>query len=208
MSPSSTTDQYGRRPPPLPRPAAADGPRAGGVTPLGHDRLMTASSYQHRCDDRPARMFVAGYLVVSEWYCPVCDAPAHRTHQAGRPRVYCTNACRQRAYRWRRDNHARLAATRDQPAERAHVGIRSHALRSSRDFVSKHSDQHRREVTVCGAFGRPARHGRFAHTNFTADNSGFGCRSCIRLIAIPNETIDSGWPPPPPTWEQTLRRMA
>src|SRR5687768_11507099 len=75
------------------------------VTPLGDDRLMTTPPYQRRCDKPPARMFVDGHLIVAEWYCPVCDAPAHRTHQAGRPRVYCTNACRQRAYRWRRDNH-------------------------------------------------------------------------------------------------------
>ena len=169
---------------------------------------MTTPSHHAWYRAESARFTDAGYRVVTEWWCPVCNTPAHHTRQRGRPRIYCTNACRQRAYRWRRDNHARLAATRDQPAERAHVGIRSHALRSSRDFVSNHSDQHRREVTVCGAFGRPARHGRFAHTNFTADNSGFGCRSCIRLIAIPNETLDSGWPPPPPTWEQTLRLMA
>ena len=168
---------------------------------------MTTPARHPSNSDRPAPVFVSGYHVVSEWYCPMCDAPAHRTHRAGRPRVYCTNACRQRAYRWRRDNHARLAATPEHPAERASNGIRSHALRSRRDFVSNYSDQRRREVTVCGAFGRPARLGRFTSTNFVANNTGFGCRSCIRLIAIPNDTIDSSWPPPSPTWEQTLRRM-
>jgi hypothetical protein len=168
---------------------------------------MTTSP-QHACyQHESARFTDAGHTVVAEWWCPVCHAPAHRTRQAGRPRVYCTNACRQRAYRWRRDNHARLAATPEHPAERASNGIRSHALRSRRDFVSNNSDERRREVTVCGAFGRPARLGRFTHNNFVADNTGFGCRSCIRLIAIPNDTIDSSWPPPLPTWEQTLRRM-
>ena len=169
---------------------------------------MTTPSQHAYYKDESARFNDAGYRVVAEWWCPVCRTPAHHTRQPGRPRVYCTNACRQRAYRWRRDNHARLAATAEHPAERATNGIRSHALRSSRDFVSKVSDKRRREVTVCGAFGRPARLGRFTHNTFVANNTGFGCLSCIRLIAIPNETIDSSWPPPRPTWEQTLKRMA
>lgn len=168
---------------------------------------MTTPSSTTSPNDQPPALRLT-YGVVNVWWCPVCGTQILHMLAAGRPRVYCTNACRQRAYRWRRDNHAQLAATKDHPAERATNGIRSHALRSSRDFVSKVSDQRRREVTVCGAFGRPARLGRFTHNHFVADNTGFGCRSCIRLIAIPNGTIDSSWPPPRPTWEQTLRRMA
>jgi hypothetical protein len=163
---------------------------------------MTTPSHHACYKDESARFTEAGHRVVAEWWCPVCDAPAHHTRQAGRPRVYCTNACRQRAYRWRRDNHARLAATPEHPAERASNGIRSHALRSRRDFVSNYSDQRRREVAVCGAFGRPA-----THTYFVANNTGFGCLSCIRLIAIPNDTIDSSWPPQRRTWRQTLNLM-
>ena len=141
-------------------PCPSSGPRRRHVTPPEHDRFMTTRS-QHACYTTESACFTdAGHRVVNEWWCPVCNAPAHRTRQAGRPRVYCTNACRQRAYRWRRDNHGRLAATAEHPAERASVGIRSHALRSRRDFVSNYSDQRRREVTVCGAFGRPARLGR------------------------------------------------
>jgi hypothetical protein len=146
---------------------------------------------------RKPHVFGAG-PTVEPWWCPVCSAPAPRiAHQPGRPRIYCSNACRQRAYRWRRDHHARLAATPDDPAERASVGIRGHALRSKRDFVSSYSDTRGREVTVCGAMARPARLGNWTHTRFNADNSGYSCRSCIRLIAIPNETIDSDWPPVP-----------
>ena len=123
----------------------------------------------------------------------------------GRPRIYCTNACRQRAYRWRRDHNARLAATPEHPAERASVGIRGHALRSSRDFVSQYSDSRGREVTVCGAMGRPARLAKWTHTRFVPDLSGYSCRSCIKLVTIPNETAESGWPPTPAVrWDRWL----
>jgi hypothetical protein len=158
-------------------------------------------------DDSPRSrpVFGAGPK-VEEWWCPVCSAPAHRVaHMPGRPRVYCSNACRQRAYRWRRDHHARLAATPEHPAERASVGIRGHALRSKRDFVSQCTDSRGREVTVCGAMGRPARLSQRTHTRFVADLSGYSCRSCIKLIAIPNETIDSDWPPVPAVrWDRWL----
>jgi hypothetical protein len=146
---------------------------------------------------RKPHVFGSG-RTVEPWWCPVCSAPAPRVaHLPGRPRIYCSNACRQRAYRWRRDHHARLAATPEHPAERASVGIRGHALRSKRDFVSAYSDTRGREVTVCGAMARPARLGTWTHTRFNADTGGYSCRSCIRLVAIPNATIDSDWPPVP-----------
>jgi hypothetical protein len=147
------------------------------------------------CSSTQPDPFGRRFGVVNEWSCPVCATQVLHFREAGRPRIYCTNACRQRAYRWRRDHHARLAATPAHPAERASVGIRGHALRSGRDFVSKCSDERRREVSVCGVLARPARLGRFTHTKFVADNSSFSCLSCIRLIAIRNDTIDSSWPP-------------
>jgi hypothetical protein len=158
--------------------------------------FMTTTA-NHACRSHQPAPFQRRPGVVNEWSCPVCEAQILHTREAGRPRIYGTNACRQRAYRWRRDHHARLAATPEHPAERASVGIRGHALRSSRDFVSKCSDSRGREVTVCGALGRPTRLARRMQTSFIADYSGYSCRSCIRLIAIPNETIDSSWPPPP-----------
>jgi len=144
--------------------------------------------------------------VVEEWWCPVCGGPAHRIYRPGRPRIYCTNACRQRAYRWRRDHHARLAATPDHPAERASVGLKGHALRSKRDFVSRCSDSRKREVTICGVLARPARYGRFAHYEFVLDNSTWSCMSCIRLVSIPNDTRDPSWPPRPRQWNRDLSR--
>ena len=177
------------------------------ATPLRHDDSMTPTPLLRPVDEtfRPAPAFGAG-PAVEEWSCPVCAAPADRiAHTPGRPRIYCTNACRQRAYRWRRDHHARLAATPHDPAERASVGIRGHALRSSRDFVSQYRDARGREVTVCGALARPARLGRWTHSRFNADDSGYACRSCIRLIAIPNDMIDSSWPPTPAgRWDRWL----
>lgn len=38
----------------------------------------------------------------NEITCPQCGAPVPRSAPAGRPRTYCTDACRQRAYRARR----------------------------------------------------------------------------------------------------------
>jgi hypothetical protein len=93
-----------------------------------------------------------------------------------------------------------LAATPEHPAERASIGLRGHALRSQRDFVSQFVDARMREVTVCGLLARPARHGRWRHNDFVGDTSSWSCRSCIRLVAIPNDTIDSSWPPPPRLW--------
>src|SRR5215218_7103094 len=129
------------------------------ATPIVHHQSMPPTLNRRLVDPtpRPRPTYGCGPK-VEEWWCPVCSAPVHRVaHMPGRPRIYCTNTCRQRAYRWRRDHHARLAATPEHPAERASVGVRGHALRSSRDFVSQYSDSRGREVTVCGAMGRPAR---------------------------------------------------
>ena len=164
------------------------------VTPLEQAAGMTTN----RAEIRDPRYGT----VVEEWWCPVCNAAAHRIYRAGRPRIYCSNACRQRAYRWRRDNNARLAATAEHPAERASVGLKGHALRSKRDFMSSCCDSGKREVTVCGVLARPARHGRWTHTNFILDNTSWSCASCVRLVSIPNETIDSSWPP---SWASSCR---
>jgi len=54
---------------------------------------------------------------------------------------------------------------------------------------------------------RPARLAQRTHTRFVADLSAYSCRSCIKLIAIPNETIDSDWPPVPTVhWDLWLNR--
>jgi hypothetical protein len=128
--------------------------------------------------------------VVEPWWCPVCNGPAHRTHRPGRPKLYCSNACRQRAYRWRRDHNARTIARPCHPAEGALVPFgRWHALRTGRDFVAGLKDRRRRQPTVCGALARPARllPNRTHHQFVTA--TSHACQSCIKLISPPLDPL-------------------
>ena len=143
--------------------------------------------------------------VVEAWWCPVCNAAAHRTRRPGRPKLYCSNACRQRAYRWRRDNHARLVARPWHPASGALVPFgRWHALRSTRDFVAHVSDRRHREPTVCGAFARPARlMKQRTHHQFVPVTSD-ACRSCTALILPPVDPLAPAIEPPPPRHRDEL----
>jgi hypothetical protein len=122
--------------------------------------------------------------VVELWWCPVCGAAAHRTWRAGRPKIYCSNACRQRAYRWRRDNCARTIARPSAPALGAFVASgRKHALRTPRDFVGRPCDAHGRRTTVCGVRAKPWSLLRNrTHHNFVEELSD-ACRTCGRLVA-------------------------
>ena len=48
---------------------------------------------------RQPPVFGAG-PAVEPWWCPVCAVPAPRiAHQPGRPRIYCSPACRREMYR-------------------------------------------------------------------------------------------------------------
>jgi hypothetical protein len=136
--------------------------------------------------------------IIAEWECPVCAAPCHRRYQAGRPRVYCTNACRQRAYRWRcanrtnRPNRTNHATSHPHAApERARTRDRTHALRPHSDFVAGRRDSTGRQITACGAFSRPDRDrsNTFWHTEFMT-GSPWACTSCARLLRVPDIPID------------------
>jgi hypothetical protein len=117
--------------------------------------------------------------VEHDWKCPVCGTPTPIRYRPGRARVYCTNACKQRAYRWRRDNGIRLLVTPWKPAERSH-NSRTHAVRPADDVVGEPRDHRERNVAVCGAFARrPSAHPA-GHTEFTP-GSPRACRSCTRL---------------------------
>ena len=123
-------------------------------------------------------------VIVELWWCPVCGGAAHRTSRPGRPKLYCSNACRQRAYRWRRDHHARLVAPVGHPAAGARSDTgRYHAMRNPRDFVAHHRDQRQREPTICGVLARPLRHRRATrtHTDFVPVSND-ACRRCAELI--------------------------
>ena len=115
-----------------------------------------------------------------EWRCPVCATAVTHEFRPGRKRVYCSDACKQRAYRWRCRNGVRVLATPWRPAQRSHAG-RTHVVRPAADFVGTVDDAQQRRVAVCGAFARvdgPRHHG---HTEFVPGGAT-ACRSCTRLI--------------------------
>jgi len=123
--------------------------------------------------------------------CPTCGAEVVHVFRPGRARIYCTNACRQRAYRWRRARGIRLCVERDGPTWRMTSGKR-HALRDRRDPVGRLTDHRQREVTVCGTFARRVNRRRVTHTNFLPDHP-FSCETCADLVGA--STPHHGVPP-------------
>jgi hypothetical protein len=186
------------------RPGRHERWSVGTVTPLVDDRRMTADvnraerprtnwrrivttpeGHQEIHGPGPFRCDANAYdVVVEEWWCPVCGGAAHRTYRPGRPKIYCSNACRQRAYRWRRRNCARTVARPGARAEGAYVVSGTwHALRAPHDLPAGRRDRRGRQVTVCGALARPARLlGTRTHYDFV-DHIGQGCRTCTALVA-------------------------
>ena len=171
------------------RPNAASAETLDGTSPMRRGATPIATPTRHSLDMaipttpsfQPRRPLVAG-AIVEEWWCPVCDRAAHRIHRPGRPRIYCSNACRQRAYRYRRAHGLRTTATDDQPPESARVPFgRRHALRARGDFMSTLSDARRRRVTVCGVLAKPTRYSKLRHFDFLLD-SGSSCRTCVQLV--------------------------
>ena len=133
--------------------------------------------------------------VIAEWECPVCGTSCDRTYRSGRARVYCTNACRQRAYRLRRRTvaaAAHVSAAAPAPV-RARTRDRLHALRSDGDLVAGRRDSTGRQVTACGAFARSTRDrpSMAWHTDFIAGGPS-SCRTCAAVLhveAIPVSTM-------------------
>ena len=124
--------------------------------------------------------------VVAEWACPVCGTACNRTYRPGRARVYCTNACRQRAYRWRRRaivpsarRHGRRTGPRQNPRAVCTP------CRSDGDLVAGRRDSTGRQVTACGSFARSARdRPSFAwHTDFVAGGPS-SCRTCAAVLHV------------------------
>lgn len=127
------------------------------------------------------RPFGSGEPPPGAWSCPVCGAAAPHEFRAGRKRVYCTNACRQKAYRWRRDHGVRLQVTPWTPARRSGAG-RMHAVRPPTDPVGEPRDQRGRQAAVCGAFAYPAPPPLPGwHAEFVP-GAARSCDSCTRLI--------------------------
>ncbi len=132
--------------------------------------------------------------LIAVWSCPVCETAVPRFRRAGRHRVYCTNACRQQAYRRRcvARNAQPMAAHRDPRPIRATTRDRVHAVREFRDVSSGRRDSIRRGVTACGAFARMAidTPERFGHIRFVAtedERNTTTCRRCQRLAGLDTE---------------------
>ena len=159
--------------------------------------------------------------VVDRWDCPCCDRVIAVVHRAGRPRLYCSQACRQRAYRWRRRHAAATTSTPEWPAEQAAVrgsGGRTHALRAARDPLSRRRDRRGREVTACGALAHPhaSVRARGHQPPFLGGASTTACRTCAALTSPrPLGLVPPGAMPPirPPrrgddAWVRALRSIS
>ncbi|NNE10864.1 MAG: hypothetical protein HKN41_01305 [Ilumatobacter sp.] len=145
--------------------------------------------------------------VIDRRRCPVCDTIVLQRYRPGRARIYCTNACRQRAYRWRRRHGIRTCVERTGPAERATSFGVHHALRDQRDSAAAAlSDHRRRHLTACGTFARPARFGRFTHNDFLPRQL-WACKTCSDLVGAPDDPKVPEVPPVPHPLDR-LRRQA
>ena len=135
------------------------------------------------------------------WRCPVCTITVPHPRRPGRARVYCTNSCKQRAYRWRRRHRHEISSP--MPPERAHTYDRTHAVRSDDDFTSQQRTRCRfgqpRRLTACGTFAAAANEAtrQMAHTKFYASAADHDahlagdttCRSCVALLGVPVEPL-------------------
>lgn len=139
--------------------------------------------------------------VIASWTCPMCSTPLPRRWQAGRHRVYCTNSCKQRAYRHRCEQRRVVPmSTRRHPRPiRATTSARIHAMREFGDVVSGHRDSSGRGVTACGAFALVAsdRPERFGHVRFVGADpqNATTCRTCSLLSGAPPATGNVSWEP-------------
>ncbi len=138
-------------------------------------------------------------VILVDWNCPMCGTPTPRTRRPGRPRVYCTNSCRQRAYRDRRRRGVRLLCGDGQPCERSFGRRVEHLMRAPGDVVADRRASNRRAVSLCGAFVRPARDHPDPYTDFAFDHV-YACYTCLELTgaARPDPPMQYPW--------QTARR--
>jgi hypothetical protein len=131
---------------------------------------------------------------MERWWCPVCHDEMFRWAAIGRRPIYCSNRCRQRAYRYRRAHHLRTDFTPERPTEEAisSTGAR-HSLRGQGDFMATLADARRRQVSVCGVLALPKRHTGFRSRPYFRLDGLRTCRTCLRLV-LPAGTL------PPPIW--------
>lgn len=134
--------------------------------------------------------------VIDRRPCPACNATVTQTYRPGRARVYCNQACRQHAYRRRRDAGVRWFTERDGPTTRSSTHDRRHALRHPDDDPAARLTDHReRALTACGTFARPSTYDRTTHTEFLP-NHPWSCHTCITLTGADDLTTDPPLLPP------------
>lgn len=121
-----------------------------------------------------------GDPVVVDWFCPVCSAYTPRVRRPGRPAVYCSNACRQKAYRYRCRHGVRLLRGDGQATERGRGARVVHLLRPESDPLASTRRPDRALVSLCGAFVRPARDHAHLLPDFPFDAVD-ACFSCVDL---------------------------
>lgn len=175
------------------------GRQANYVTPLAYFDGMYVSPHRSSQLSKVTQRSASDPTV---WACPVCTTAVPHPHRPGRARVYCTNSCKQRAYRWRRRHRNELVPPR--PPERAWTRERVHALRAENDLVTPLRrttlrPASTRRVTACGTFARAAfdTPDRFAHTKFFASAAPDDpqtvapgtCRTCVALLDVPIEPM-------------------
>lgn len=149
--------------------------------------------------------------VVALWNCPVCERSVPRWRRPGRHAVYCSNSCKQKAYRHRciDRNRRMLQLARNPRPRRAQTRDGVHAIRETTDRSTGRRDSIGRGVTMCGAFASmsidtPRRH---SHQRFLATagpSSGRTCQRCVELSSSPVRDIGdvisaiTNRPSPPP----------
>jgi hypothetical protein len=168
-----------RAPSTCPTDPAADASPVALSHPLHTVRGMITRRSRRSRHSRRSRWAYDPERIVGLWWCPVCGGAAHRYATPGRPRVYCSNACRQRAYRSRRATRSEQVPS-TAPLRRATTRERSHALREPDAIVGGRRDTSARAVTLCGAFARPAQSRPRGHVRFVSDVP-WSCRSCAHL---------------------------
>jgi predicted nucleic acid-binding Zn ribbon protein len=149
-----------------------------------------------------SRFLPDGSRIIADWHCPVCGTHTPRTTRPGRPRVYCTNSCRQRAYRFRRARNIRLRRGDGQPTERGRGADVRHILRPPSDPLHDRRTSRRQKVSLCGAFVQPAHDHPDLRTAFVVDEPD-ACYRCLLLTGTPRPD-----PPMIHPWQHSRKSYA
>ena len=134
-----------------------------------------------------------GDPIIADWCCPCCGAYTPRVQRPGRPRVYCSNACRQKMYRFRCRHGIRLRYGDGQPAHRAAGALVTHLVRPAADPVGHRRTAQRKAVSLCGAFVRPITDQPHVRPEFRFDDVR-ACFTCLDLTGAGTPEVPKRYP--------------